>query len=66
MRVQFWDYLSNSCVTGYAEAVNCTGLADGSYDEGFKSYVQCTGRVREDVECDGELVFNSWTKVCDE
>ncbi|KAL5016419.1 hypothetical protein ScPMuIL_006008 [Solemya velum] len=50
---------------GYCQAVNCTGLADGTHEEGCKSYIRCTGGVRTSVECEDELVFNSQTKACD-
>jgi hypothetical protein len=54
------------CLTGVTWAqIDCTGLADGAYGSGCRSYTNCTNGVGTIVDCSIDTAFSSITHRCE-
>jgi len=54
------------CLPAMALGMNCTGVADGNYEIGCRSYVTCTSGVPTSVNCDIGTAYNKDTGRCDD
>jgi len=49
-----------------ALGMNCTGMPDGNYEIGCRSFAKCAGGKSEIVSCDIDMAYNQGTGMCDD